>query len=77
MLLKKFEASAHDLKQKQIHSPLTNNQKQLNELKLAQNTMPQNIVKHVLQHREKRVSPRGPRLKHKICCKREGSGQDQ
>lgn len=33
MLLKKFEASTHDIKQKQIHSPLTNNQKQLNKLK--------------------------------------------
>lgn len=76
-MLKKFEASAHDIKQKQIYSLLTNNQKQLNKLKVAQNTTPQNTTEHVQQHREKLKSPRGPWLKHETWGKREGSRQDQ
>lgn len=43
---------------------------------MAQNTTPQNTTEHVLQHREKLRSPCGPRLKHKIWSKREGSRQE-
>lgn len=74
---KKFEASTHDLKQKQIHSPLTNNQKQRNQLEVVQNTTPQNNTEHVLWHRKKLKSLHGPQVKLKIWCKRRRRRQDQ